>query len=173
MGSTERKAAGACAHLTVIHKRNSREGGHYDSWECDLCHTQFSPVFAVEPSTITIPMILRATGRTIPDLTGREHACEWQASVRAEEGNDHRPASAYPSHYNGQKPSWFTGQVPEETISSDAHRAWIKERQAQDPLNPEPIVLGTCKAFAHKHALHAETNFCEQWEESTFLGGAR
>jgi hypothetical protein len=26
----------------------------------------------------TIPMVKRATGRTIPDLTGREHVCEWQ-----------------------------------------------------------------------------------------------
>jgi hypothetical protein len=30
-------------------------------------------------------MVKRATGRTIPDLTGREHVCEWQANMRAVE----------------------------------------------------------------------------------------
>jgi hypothetical protein len=29
-----------------------------------------------------IPFVLRPTGRTIPDLTGREHVCEWQSNVR-------------------------------------------------------------------------------------------
>ncbi len=79
------------------------------------------------------------------------------------QGNNHMPASAYPARYEGQKPSWFNGQVPQETISSEAHQAWLKERQAQEPLNPRPITLGTCSAFAHKHALHAKTQFCEKW----------
>lgn len=28
-----------------------------------------------------IPMVKRPTGRTIPDLTKREHICEWQSAV--------------------------------------------------------------------------------------------
>jgi len=31
------------------------------------------------------PMVLRATGRTIPDLTQREHVCEYQSRVTAQE----------------------------------------------------------------------------------------
>lgn len=43
-----------------------------------------------EPPTTdrdAIPMVERATGRTIPDLTKREHVCEWQQSItpRAQE----------------------------------------------------------------------------------------
>lgn len=30
-----------------------------------------------------VAWVTRATGRTIPDLTGREHVCEWQNKVRA------------------------------------------------------------------------------------------
>ena len=30
-------------------------------------------------------------------------------------------------------------QVPEETVSSPAHQAWLRERQKQDPLDPQPI----------------------------------
>ena len=32
-----------------------------------------------------IPYVKRATGRTIPDLTGREHVCEYQSSVKPED----------------------------------------------------------------------------------------
>lgn len=31
--------------------------------------------------------------------------------------------------------------------------------------------LGTCEAFAHKHALHTKNAFCENWQESMFLTG--
>ena len=30
-------------------------------------------------------------------------------------------------------------QVPEETVSSEAHQRWMSERKKQDPLNPQPI----------------------------------
>ena len=30
-------------------------------------------------------------------------------------------------------------QVPEETVSSEAHQQWMSERKKQDPLNPQPI----------------------------------
>jgi hypothetical protein len=42
-----------------------------------------------------IPFVLRATGRTIPDLTGREHVCEWQSAVRPWLSSE-RPASCHP-----------------------------------------------------------------------------
>jgi len=29
--------------------------------------------------------------------------------------------------------------------------------------------LGTCQAFAHKHALHTKNTFCENWQKSSFL----
>ncbi len=32
---------------------------------------------------LNIPMVLRPTGRTIPDLTKREHICEWQSNLTA------------------------------------------------------------------------------------------
>ena len=31
--------------------------------------------------------------------------------------------------------------MPEETVSSPAHQAWLAERKKQDPLNPMPIDL--------------------------------
>lgn len=33
------------------------------------------------PAVSNIPLIKRATGRTVPDLTGREHVCEYQTRV--------------------------------------------------------------------------------------------
>jgi hypothetical protein len=40
----------------------------------------------------TIPMVLRpATGRTIPDLTHREHVCEWQSAIKTKSAPEPGP----------------------------------------------------------------------------------
>jgi hypothetical protein len=36
-----------------------------------------------ELSQMRVPMVRRATGRTIPDLTKREHVCEYQGAINA------------------------------------------------------------------------------------------
>jgi hypothetical protein len=40
-------------------------------------------VEGMEPALLEIPTAKRATGRTIPDLTKREHVCEYQSNVKA------------------------------------------------------------------------------------------
>lgn len=41
--------------------------------------TQAAELLRTEP----VPLVKRpATGRTIPDLTKREHVCEWQSEIR-------------------------------------------------------------------------------------------
>lgn len=35
-----------------------------------------------------IPMVTRATGRTIPDLTGIEHVCKWQSLIKGGSANE-------------------------------------------------------------------------------------
>lgn len=42
------------------------------------------PYAAVEPYLL-IPRVKRATGRVIPDLTGIEHVCKYQATIRAKD----------------------------------------------------------------------------------------
>ena len=44
-----------CAHLKVVHIRTPRNGGYYDSWECELCHTRFSPVHPIDPPANSAP----------------------------------------------------------------------------------------------------------------------
>jgi hypothetical protein len=55
-----------------------------------------------EPTvTAQIPMVKRATGRTIPDLTGMEHVCTFQNEVRVKD-------SAEPTVTRGQEsPDWM------------------------------------------------------------------
>ena len=42
------------------------------------------PYAAVEPY-LSVPRVKRATGRIIPDLTGIEHVCKYQATIRAKD----------------------------------------------------------------------------------------
>jgi hypothetical protein len=49
---------------------------YYCSKEC------MEKVRKVKDGSPEIPLVKRATGRTIPDLTGREHVCEYQSRVR-------------------------------------------------------------------------------------------
>ncbi len=47
----------------------------------------WKPLYAAAPPAaegwVSVPTVKRATGRTIPDLTKREHVCEWQHIVSA------------------------------------------------------------------------------------------
>jgi hypothetical protein len=52
--------------------------------ECSICG---KPSPLGDPClSCSIPMVHRATGRTIPDLTTREHICEWQREVKSKGG---------------------------------------------------------------------------------------
>ncbi len=60
----------------------------YRQWEKllrILIASQGSSVSAPQPPSTKdapdIPMVLCPTGRTIPDLTKREHVCEWQNTI--------------------------------------------------------------------------------------------
>lgn len=53
----------------------------------------------------------------------------------------------------------------------DTFRAGWQAALVSNPVS-KPLVqqtLGTCGAFAHKHALHPRSEFCNQWTPSTFL----
>ncbi len=61
----------------------------------------------ITKDTPDIPMVLRPTGRTIPDLTKREHVCEWQNTIMpkdapapAQDGETFVPMiNAFREHY--------------------------------------------------------------------------
>jgi hypothetical protein len=54
-------------------------------------------------------------------------------------------------------------------LADEVDRLAKEIEEAGPVLEPAATSVGTCRAFAHKHALHTKTNFCDGWEESTFL----
>lgn len=59
--------------------------------EIEVAIINFLSTFEAETPVMIqeIPIVERPTGRKIPDLTKREHICEWQSSVRQKMSQDH------------------------------------------------------------------------------------
>ena len=67
------------------------------------------------------PLVKRATGRIIPDLTGREHVCEWQGKVKV--------------HSDLSMLDWFPGMAMQGILTADTkenHSADVVARFAYD-----------------------------------------
>jgi hypothetical protein len=88
---------------------------------------------------LDIPMVKRATGRTIPDMTKREHVCEWQNSVSSNQARqseaDSRVMSAVDFYLSDDK--WrlllAAGDIDSECKFAEAYAAELREHSRTGP----------------------------------------
>ena len=69
-------------HGSLISRSSAGMGRHFSALFTEAADA-LAALSAAPPQDSEIPMVKRFTGRTIPDLTGREHICEWQQKILA------------------------------------------------------------------------------------------
>lgn len=114
-------------------------------------------IYAYLANVEFIPFVQRPTGRTIPDLTKREHICEWQGKARATQAN----APALKPLPAGKWTSFGYSVIRGEEVIATAKRAFEARRIAA-LLNSRERLM---KAASEVVALHNSGSIVSQWPD--------
>ena len=91
----------------------------------------------------SIPMVKRATGRVVPDVSGMEHVCEWQQIVKSREEELALKNLLVNAFVQGAK--WMAGPHPPPTpgwINDEALRRLREGTLGVDELTKASIEHG-------------------------------
>ena len=102
-------------------------------------------VFGKTGTKRIVPTVKRATGRTIPDVSGMEHVCEWQQIVKSREVEEEIALKNLLVNAFVQGAKWMAGPHPSPTpgwIGDEAERRFREGSLGVDELTKVSIEHG-------------------------------